>query len=218
MPFAQLRYFSLCTNEIASQRFIACATDDQSPRDASGFVSYVVSTPSARPRAATPECGYTWLPFGPSSENSLIVRHMLPDASFGQAIQRAQPTAEGKTMGDYLPSTRYLKAGEELPCRASFVSGGPSLGLPASTPPSGHKCLSRRHFTIHLSARRRLRSATIYVAGHRVTRLRGRRLKATINLRGLPLGTYRIRIVGRTKTGHRITTIRTYRTCVRRGS
>src|SRR4051812_17459041 len=140
MSAAQLRYFSLCTNEIASQRFIACATDDQSPLDATGFVNYVVSTPSARPRSATTECGYTWLPFGPSSENSLIVRHMLPDASFSQAIQRAQPTAEAKTMGDSLPSTKSLRAGEELPCRALYAPGGPSLGLPPSSPPKGRSC------------------------------------------------------------------------------
>ena len=30
MPAAQLRYFSMCTNDIASQRFVACATDDES--------------------------------------------------------------------------------------------------------------------------------------------------------------------------------------------
>src|SRR4051794_26025892 len=164
MPSAQLRYFSLCTNEIASQRFIACATDDQSPVGPDGFLSYVVSVPDARPRAATRECGYTWLPFGPSSEDSLIVRHMLPDASFGSAIQRAQPGAETKTMGDYFPTTRYLKAGEELPCQAPPRTTGPSLGLPPSVR-GRTACRSRRAFTIHLRSRR-LRSATIYGAGH----------------------------------------------------
>src|SRR3954452_8437856 len=64
MPAAQLRYFSLCTNEIASQRYIACATDDQTPIGADGFASYVVSTPGSPPSTATRECGYTWRPLG----------------------------------------------------------------------------------------------------------------------------------------------------------
>jgi len=214
MPSAQLRYFSLCTNEIASQRYIACASDDRSVRDASGFVDYIVSTPSSRPFSATAACGYTWLPFGPSSEDSLIVRHMLPDARFSQAIQRAQPGAEARTMGDYLPSTRYLKAGEQLPCRALPVSAGPRLGLPVA---ARHRCTSRRVFVIHLPWRG-LRSASIFVAGHRIRVLRGRRLRGVVSLRGLPLGRYPVRIVARTRSGRRLVALRTYRTCTPRRS
>lgn len=206
MPAGQLRYFSLCTNETASQRFVACKTDDQSTIDRYGKVAYVTSTPAARPAWATADCGYTWLPFGPSNASALVLRHMLPDAGFAQAIQRAEPDKEQATMGDYLPSTRYIADGETPPCRSRAHNNGPSLGLPTTK-----TCKSRRHFTIRLS--RRLRSAAIFVAGHKVATLRGRRLRAPIDLRGLPRGTYVVRIVGRTRNGRRVVSTRTYRTC-----
>jgi hypothetical protein len=44
---------------------------------------------------------------------------------------------------------------------------------------------------------------------------RGRRLRAPVDLRGLPRGTYRVRIVGRTRVGRRVVAVRTYRTCHR---
>lgn len=109
MPGGQLRYFSMCQNEAASQRFIACRTDDQSAVGRDGFVHYVVSTPAQRPANATAACGVTWIPWGPSAEGVLIYRHMLPDPAFAQAIQRIpRQGLEAQTMGDYLPVSRYF--------------------------------------------------------------------------------------------------------------
>jgi hypothetical protein len=210
MPDAQLRYFSMCTNDFPSQRFIGCATDDRTAIGDDGFAEYVVSTAASRPAWATSDCGYTWLPFGPDSSSVLVLRHMLPRADFTQAIQRAKPGAERATMGDYLPQTRYLAAGERPACRATRRSSGPSLGLPPSTPRGS--CRSRRRFTVRLD--RRLRSAVIRVAGRRVAVRRGRRLRSRVDLRGLPRGTFRVRIDGRDRHGRRLRSIRTYRTCV----
>ncbi|WP_372789683.1 hypothetical protein [Paraconexibacter sp.] len=214
MPTAPLRYLSMCTNEIASQRFYACATDDQTTVGADGFAEYVVSTKASRPAWATSDCGFTWLPFGSATENVLVLRHMLPSAAFPEAIQRAEIGKEVATMGDYFPATRYLKDGEQPACRATRQSTGPSLGLPPSTKPG--RCTSRRSFTIRLN--RRFRSATVTVAGKRVKTRRGKRLRAKIVLKGLPKGTYRVRIVGRDRKGRKITTVRTYRTCVKQAA
>lgn len=207
MPDAQLRYFSLCTNDTPTQRFIACATDDQMAIGADGVAAVVTSSKASRPPWANPDCGYTWLPSGPNTSGTLILRHMLPSAGFGQAIQRAEPGAEVATMGDVFPVTRFVK--DAPPCRAAPVNTGPALGLPAP-----HRCRSRRHFTIHL--RRSLRSARVYVAGRRVAVRRGHRLRAPVDLRGLPRGTYRVRIKGVTRRGRHVRGVRTYRTC-RRG-
>lgn len=216
MPPAQLRYFSMCTNDFATQRFIACRTDDQSVVGDDGRIAYVVSPPAARPRWATADCGYTWLPFGPSNASSLIFRHMLPAPDFAQSIQRAEPGRETATMGDYLPSTRFVAGTETPACRAPLgttaASAGPSRGLPSSTPPKA--CTSRRRIVLRLP--RTLRAATVYVAGRRVASRRGTRLRVPVDLRGLPRGSYRVRIVGRTKAGRRVVTVRTYRTCARR--
>jgi hypothetical protein len=213
MPGGQLRYFSLCTNDIASQRFVACRTDDQTAVGEGGRVRYVVSNAASRPAGATPEYGYTFVPLGPGAHSALILRHMLPAAGFPEAIQRAEPRKEAATMGAYLPRSRYLRPGEALPCRAAARSEGPALATPVGGP---RRCVSRRSFTIRL--RRDLRSATVFVAGRRVRTLRGGRLRAPVDLRGLPAGRVPVRIVARTRSGRRVTSVRTYRTCVpRRG-
>ncbi len=57
----QTRYFS-CENEFFSQRYIACASDDQTTVRADRTMTYVVSTPQDRPANARAECGVTWIP------------------------------------------------------------------------------------------------------------------------------------------------------------
>lgn len=90
---------------------------------------------------------------------------------------------------------------------------GDDLGLPAT-----RRCASRRSFRIRLRQTRSdpLRSARVYVNGRRVRVLRGRRLRARVNLRGLPRGVVRVTIRGRTRSGRTVTSTRRYRTCVPR--
>ncbi len=107
MPRGELRYFSLCENEFASQRFIACRADDQTVVDRDGFATYVMSTPAQRPETATARCGVTWLPWGPFRSGLLIYRHMLPAPSFAEAIQFARVEHEAETMRAYYPRSRY---------------------------------------------------------------------------------------------------------------
>jgi hypothetical protein len=87
------------------------------------------------------------------------------------------------------------------------------LGLPPA-----RTCASRRNFQIRLRAPRgvRLRSATVFVGGRRARVLRGSRLRAVVDLRGLPRGVVTVRIVARTVRGGRIERVRRYRTCVPR--
>ena len=105
----QLRYWSFCQYEPATQRVIDCRSDDRVAVGADGRYTVVVSTADQRPANARPECGVTWLPWGPQTQGLLIYRHMLPDPSFAQAIQNVpEPGAEAATMGDYYPSGEYL--------------------------------------------------------------------------------------------------------------
>jgi hypothetical protein len=138
MPGGQLRYFSLCQNESQSQRFIACKTDDQTTVNRDGFMNYVVSTPAERPANARPECGVTWIPWGPQAGGVLIYRHMLPDPSFAQAIQRVpEQGKERQVMGDYFPLSRYYAD------RAAFEKLG-CAQLRASNPVAAKRCRDRR--------------------------------------------------------------------------
>ncbi len=82
---------------------------------------------------------------------------------------------------------------------------GAALGLPHGP------CRSRRVFTIRL--RRGLRSARVYVDGRRVRTLSGARLRARVDLRGLPRRTVTVSIVVVTRNGRVLRESRRCRTC-----
>jgi alpha-D-xyloside xylohydrolase len=88
---------------------------------------------------------------------------------------------------------------------AAVASGGSTLP---------RRCSSRRAFRIRL--RRDLVAARVYVNARRVRTLRGRRLRAFVDLRGLPRGRFTVRVVGRTRLGRTVVRQRRYRTCVPR--
>jgi hypothetical protein len=87
------------------------------------------------------------------------------------------------------------------------------------TLPTNRKCLSRRSFQIHFKDPRYdpLRQAFVMVAGHRVRATRqGTLFAATVDLRGLPRGTFTVRIRITTVLGRHLSGSRTYHTCVPR--
>lgn len=108
-----LRYFSICQNELATQRFVECLRDDEISLDDEGFFTIVVSDPEDRPSNAA-----NWIPWGGAYyDGNLIYRHMLPSPSFEHAIQRvAYGLDEQTVMGDYFPLIRYCS-------KARFESG-----------------------------------------------------------------------------------------------
>jgi hypothetical protein len=96
------------------------------------------------------------------------------------------------------------------------VKAATPLPTPVASKP--HQCKSRRDFKIHIQHVRRLKivSAVVYVNKRRERALRGRALHAAINLRGLPKGTFTVKIVARTASGKRLVGARIYHTCVGR--
>jgi hypothetical protein len=114
----QLRYWSFCQYEPATQRVIDCRSDDRVTVDATGAYTIVVSTADQRPANARPECGVTWLPWGPQTQGLLIYRHMLADPAFANAIQRIpEPGREREVMAGYYPSGEYLPTKEHFEAR-----------------------------------------------------------------------------------------------------
>lgn len=105
MQSAQLRYWSLCTNDIYSQRYFDCAYDAQIPVDENGYYTVVISRPEHRPANARPECGVKWLHWGPRADSLLIMRHMLSSPDFHQAVQDVPDASdmEQEVMGEYYP-------------------------------------------------------------------------------------------------------------------
>jgi uncharacterized delta-60 repeat protein len=78
-------------------------------------------------------------------------------------------------------------------------------------------CASKRAFTIRLRIPRHVTavSATVKVNGRQVKVLKGSRLRSTVNLRGLPKGTFKVSITVKVAHGKRsLRGTRTYHTCI----
>jgi len=115
--------------------------------------------------------------------------------------------------------TRTLKA-------ACPKRGEPELPLPpltvvpgtggAITAPSNKACVSRRDFVVHVIQIKgvRYRRVAAAINGRPITVLSGLRSHARVDLKGLPKGTYTLRITATTTAGRRISGTRTYHTCV----
>ena len=77
--------------------------------DASGNYTLVVSQPASWPVAAQNRCrSASWIPWGPQTDGVMIYRHMLPEASFAQALQNVSYGQEQAQMGAYYPTGRYF--------------------------------------------------------------------------------------------------------------
>jgi len=95
------------------------------------------------------------------------------------------------------------------------VSVQPSPVVAPAAVAAQRSCLSARKFRIRLRVPKgeRVRSAAVFVNGKKVDVRRGKRLTATVDLRGLTLSRYRVRIVLKLENGRTITGVRRYWTC-----
>jgi hypothetical protein len=89
--------------------------------------------------------------------------------------------------------------------------------------PSNRRCVSRRKFRIRIRERRgvKIEAATVLLNGRRLKVIKRRvfarkRHIATVNLRGLPKGTFKLKITVLTSSGDAITGTRTYHTCTKK--
>jgi hypothetical protein len=204
MPGGDLRYWSVCQNDPITQRFVACTNDDRAVLGDAGFATYVISTPNERPPNATRECGVNWLPWGPNQRGAVIYRHMLPAAGYTRSIQAASADKEARTMGDVFPASRYY-ADKAAFAKLGCTKAGSAAALAPPSRTARRRCASRRRFTVRVP-----RGTRTVRLGSR--RLRVRRGRAVVDLRGRPRQTVRLRI--RLRSGRNLT--RTYRTCRRR--
>jgi hypothetical protein len=98
-----------------------------------------------------------------------------------------------------------------LPAEAKALAFKRSVSLP-----SARKCFSARAFPIHFRdpLHDPLKSVVVRLGTHKLTVLRhGRTFTATINLKGLPRGTFKVHIFATTVLGQRLSGSRTYHTC-----
>jgi hypothetical protein len=124
---------------------------------------------------------------------------------------------------------------EQPPSGAGITAGTPATTGPSTPPPtttktlppafgksgviqipSSKKCLSKRHFTIHVVKRKGLSytEAIVFVNHKQVGTIRaGSRFSAGVDLRNLPAGTFKVELTVITTAGQIIKGTRTYHTC-----
>jgi hypothetical protein len=103
----QVRYWSMCQNNPATTGVIDCSPDYLTTLPSDYYYTFVVS--KTQPTNATAACDVTWLPWGSVQTGLLILRNMLPATSFTESVQDAQPGQIQQDMGNYYPSSEYLK-------------------------------------------------------------------------------------------------------------
>jgi hypothetical protein len=110
------------------------------------------------------------------------------------------------------PSLQQLKVGTP-------VAGKPTFGSVVKLP-SSKKCVSRRKFNIHIRQRNgiKIQTALVFLNGKKIRVFKARyfrklRHTANVNLRGLPKGTFVVRIVVLTTKGETLKGKRKYHTC-----
>ena len=116
----QVRFWSMCTNEVRKPYPVTdCAPDDRTTLDANGFSTYVISTPADRPARTPATAGSTWLDWGSTKVDVLLLlRNMLANPSFAEAANSVAPGALATpTMGAYAPRGVYC-------AKATFEQGG----------------------------------------------------------------------------------------------
>jgi hypothetical protein len=102
---------------------------------------------------------------------------------------------------------------------AAALAGAPAAAnSPNLTLPSNRKCASRRKFQIRIKEPRgvKFRRATVTLNDRVFKVVRQGRLKATIDLSGLPPGRFKIRIAATTTRGQILRSTRSYRTCTKK--
>ena len=77
------------------------------------------------------------------------------------------------------------------------------------------RCGSKRSFTIHVRHYKDLvyTQVTVYVNDKQVKTVKGAQIEAPVNLKGLPAGTFGVKIIVATADGRQISGTRKYKTC-----
>ncbi len=165
----------------------------------------------------------------PASVYSVIGAHTYANAG-SYAVTVSVTGADGTTgSGQGTASVTTAATGTATSSSSSTATSGATATTTSATAAQGVQgatvvtpkptpqpvaCVSRRLFVLHVQNVKRLDivSAVIYVDGREV-RATSRDLSAPVDLRGLPKGTFVVRIVAKTASGRTVTGRRTYHTC-----
>ena len=72
-----VRYYSLCQNDLNTSRNVGCLTDRDLKVASDGTFTAVISTPANRPASTLASGPYNWLPFGDQLNGLTVLRQIL---------------------------------------------------------------------------------------------------------------------------------------------
>lgn len=107
----QVRYWSLCAAGFNTQMVYSCSTDRDTPLDAQGYYTVVVTADSSRPPILNATPGYGWLQRGAERIGVVTQRELLAHPTYEEAtvnVTGITPIAQQK--GEYLPLATYCSA------------------------------------------------------------------------------------------------------------
>jgi hypothetical protein len=112
------------------------------------------------------------------------------------------------------PSSTTTTASGDSSQAASTTVANSAIGLPAAS--SARACTSRRAFNIRINPPRGIRFTKVSVRLNKkiISVKRGKRLTASVSLKGLPRGRFTLRVVATSASGRTFSRTRHYVTCV----
>ena len=129
------------------------------------------------------------------------------------------PAATPAPSGPGAPATPPVTLPVAPPADPGADPTGEALGSQLFTlPAAGRACISRRKFAIRIKRPKGMayKAISVTVNGRTKARLKGlkaKKVKATVNLKGLPAGKVTVTITAVTTTGRKAVSKRTYTTC-----
>jgi uncharacterized delta-60 repeat protein len=130
-----------------------------------------------------------------------------PDEPGGNPSPPSGPADPGPTPA---PAPLAMPLPKPLPPLATAIRPSSVFTLPSSK-----RCVSKRSFKIQIREPKgvKLVSASVTVNNKRVKTLKGKRITAGVDLRGLPKGRFTVGVSARTSDGQTVKQTRKYRTC-----
>jgi len=215
--------FAECTHPVGQQIWTGMTL--QPDGSYWGFHQWYENAPSC---ALDPTLGPTAWRVLEGTDGSHFLRVCLSNPGTTQPTVAVNGTCEGATYGGVssaLTAPLPTAPGES----SGGGSGGGSTGGKSGTGnsgtgaskeslslPSAKKCLSVRLFQIHLQDPKYdpFKTVSVTIKGRKIPTVRkGNDFVATINLKGLPLGAFTVKIKATTVLGHSLSASRTYHTC-----
>ena len=122
-----VRYYSLCQNDLNTSRNVGCLTDRDLKVASDGTFTAVISTPANRPASTLADGPYNWLPFGDQLNGLTVLRQILSkpgfEGDFANAVNNPD-LPQSVTLGSYAPDITYC---DKATFAAFAGSGGAAL-------------------------------------------------------------------------------------------